>query len=144
MSQRKRRAAPNRKAVVALVGTTWASWLVALPADFSSVDKAGRSISPPYYTWRAIVLVVLITGLSFLFVHCRSLVTRQVVLTSGFVSLGWFIMRASVARTIGANMWFVGVILFSPLFFGFPALGSALAVRAVRRQARPQQQQQQR
>jgi hypothetical protein len=110
--------------LVGLVAAVSVVWLIVMPADFSSIDKFGQPIDAPYYSWRSLLLLASLLTLAFIATRMNLASKNGAIVVIGLTSMGWYVYRSTAARTSGANMWAVGVVLFTPLFFGVAALGT--------------------
>jgi hypothetical protein len=118
------------KEAFALISSISVCWLVTLGWDLSEIDEIRRKNSNPYYSWWGGPLFLLLLGmLTFKFTERKAMRTTQVIWLSGITCLTWYAYRSSQARTDGANMWAVGVILFTPFFFGVPTIAANVANR---------------
>jgi hypothetical protein len=100
-----------------------------MPLDISEVDRQGNLINASYLMWRYVLFAVMLGPIVFGFRFSRFVSKTTCIATAVLTALVWYSIQSSTAETSGANMWFVGVILFTPLYLLFAALGASLADR---------------
>jgi hypothetical protein len=112
---------------ICVVTAVLVDWWIVMPSDLSSADGQGNSIETPYLMWRYVLFAVLLGPIAFVFRFSRFVSKTTTIASTVFTALVWYCIQSSTARTSGANMWFVGVILFTPLYFLFSAIGASVA-----------------
>jgi hypothetical protein len=111
-------------AFVVLATLVSLSWLMIMPRDFSTADVVGNPDGRnPYTGWRPLLLLVSLFGLAFDFAFARILSVTATVVGITFTSVIWYGVRSSAAQTSGANMWIVGLVMFTPIFAAVSAVG---------------------
>jgi hypothetical protein len=110
--------------LVGLVAVVSVIWLLAMPADFSSIDEFGQPIDAPYYSWHSILLLSSLLMLTLFTTRMKLASKKAVVVVVSLTSIGWYIYRSTTAETSGANMWAVGAVLFTPVFVGVATIGA--------------------